>query len=92
MAEAKAIRMPRRFDYSSSGDFNLAVTNALGESSHIVLDGEVLDYIDSAGIGLLVMAQKRAQSQQAKVSMINLKPAILEILQLANLQKIIDIR
>ena len=44
-----------------------------------------------AGIGLLLMSQKKAQSRNSKLVMINLKTAPKEILHLANLQKIIDI-
>ncbi len=91
MSTAAVIRMPKRFDYSSSSEFNSAVANALENSVTIILDCIELEYIDSAGIGLLVMAQKKTQLQKAKISMINIKPAPKEILQLANLQKIIDI-
>jgi anti-anti-sigma factor len=50
-----------------------------------------LEYIDSAGIGLLVMSQKKVQAKHSKLIITNLKPSPREILQLANLQKIIEI-
>ncbi len=92
MSNSAVIRMPKRFDYSSSADFNSAVSSALEQPGVITLDCIDLEYIDSAGIGLLVMSQKKAQSRQAKLVMINLKSAPKEILGLANLQKIIEIR
>lgn len=91
MSSSAVIRMPKRFDYSSSGEFNSAIANALELPGTITLDCIDLEYIDSAGIGLLVMSQKKAQSRNSKLVMINLKTAPKEILHLANLQKIIDI-
>ncbi len=90
MTNLAIIRMPKRFDYSCSMEFNARIAEAL-ESPAITLDCIELEYIDSAGIGLLVMSQKKAQARQSKLVMINLKSAPKEILQLANLQKIIEI-
>lgn len=88
------IRMPKRFDYSASGEFNNTVSSALssGGEKQILLDCSQMDYIDSAGIGLLVMAHKKATANQATISIINIKPSAKEILSLANLQKLIDIK
>lgn len=91
MTNLATIRMPKRFDYSSSTEFNARIADALTNAGTVTLDCIDLEYIDSAGIGLLVMSQKKAQARQSKLSMINLKAAPKEILQLANLQKIIDI-
>lgn len=91
MTYAATIKMPKRFDYSSSAEFNAKVADALNNTGTITLDCIELEYIDSAGIGLLVMAHKKAQARQSKLAMVNLKTAPKEILQLANLQKIIDI-
>lgn len=92
MSSSAVIRMPKRFDYSSSSEFNGAIATALEQPGLITLDCIDLEYIDSAGIGLLVMSQKRAQSRNSKLVMINLKTAPREILGLANLQKIIEIK
>lgn len=91
MTNVATIRMPKRFDYSSSMEFNARIGEVLDTTATITLDCIELEYIDSAGIGLLVMSQKKAQARQSKLVMINLKSAPKEILQLANLQKIIDI-
>ncbi|MDR7090762.1 STAS domain-containing protein [Cellvibrio fibrivorans] len=91
MTNIATIKMPKRFDYSASVEFNSKVSDHLNGAGTITLDCMDLEYIDSAGIGLLVMSQKKAQARQAKLVMINLKTSPKEILQLANLQKIIDI-
>jgi anti-anti-sigma factor len=91
MANIATIRMPKRFDYSSSAEFNTKITAALESPGAITLDCTDLEYIDSAGIGLLVMSQKKVQAKHSNLIITNLKPAPREILQLANLQKIIEI-
>lgn len=92
MNSSAVIKMPKRFDYSSSTEFNSAISKALETPGAITLDCRELDYIDSAGIGLLVMSEKKAQSLHSKLVMINLKTAPREVLGLANLQKFIDIQ
>jgi anti-anti-sigma factor len=91
MANIATIRMPKRFDYSSSAEFNMKIAAALENPGAITLDCTELEYIDSAGIGLLVMSQKKVQAKHSKLIITNLKPSPREILQLANLQKIIEI-
>lgn len=89
------IRMSKRFDYSASGEFNSAISAALGEDGSdqkIHLDFIHMDYIDSAGIGLLVMAHKKAISKGSSIEILHAKASIKEILFLANLQKIISIK
>ncbi len=89
------IQMPKRFDYSASGEFNAtltAVLNSGGEVKQIFLNCVNMDYIDSAGIGLLVMAHKKAQSTRTAIVITNVKPSTKEILLLANLQKLLEIK
>lgn len=90
-----SIQMPKRFDYSASTEFNARITailNSDGDKRQILLDCVGMDYIDSAGIGLLVMAHKKTLANQSSIVITNVKPSIKEILLLANLQKLIEIR
>ena len=96
MSHSTVVNMPKRFDYSSSAEFNASFASALshlaGGERVVTLDCNHMDYIDSAGIGLLVMSHKKAQTTSTKMSIVNLKPTAREILLLANLQKIIEIK
>lgn len=84
--------MPKRFDYSSGAEFNAAIKESVNSNKLVVIDCVDMTYIDSAGIGLLVMASKQAQAHGAKLVIANLQPTPKEILELANLQKIIEMR
>ena len=92
---SNVIRMPKRFDYSASAEFNNALADRFasqGEGAHVLLDCQHMDYIDSAGIGLLVMAHKKALASDSTIAVINAKSSTKEILLLANLQKLIEIK
>lgn len=89
------IKISKRFDYGASAEFNAAMGAALNTSASeqkIQLDCIHMDYIDSAGIGLLVMAHKKAMTNGATIEIIHAKPSVKEILLLANLQKLISIK
>jgi anti-anti-sigma factor len=88
---AAVILMPKRFDYSSSLEFNSAISTTSDLGGNITLDCTDMEYIDSAGIGLLVMAYKSTQSKNISLTLSNLKVAPKEILELANIQKLINI-
>lgn len=88
------VSMPQRFDYTASNEFNSlfgAALNNSKDSKSIILDCMHIDYIDSAGIGLLLLSHNKAQAVGTKMSIINIKPATKEFLMLANLQKLIEI-
>lgn len=92
---SNTIKMPKRFDYSASSEFNSLLTSIFaeyGNGANVMLDCTGMDYIDSAGIGLLVMAHKKSLSTRSTISLVGVKPAIKEILLLANLQKLIEIK
>lgn len=86
------IRIPKRFDYSYSSQFNSDLSMALDRYQEVILDCRDLEYIDSAGIGILVMAHKKSQAKNTKLVITNLNSSAREILGLANLQKLIEIR
>lgn len=90
MAPSNTIKMPSRFDYSKIQEFNAAFAKLSEPGETVYLDCDQLEYIDSAGIGILVMAQKKAKAQSVVLIIKNIKGAVKEILELANLQKIID--
>jgi len=79
-----------------SADFHAAIASLLdaiaSSGKPIKLDCAKMDYIDSAGIGLLVMAYKKAQKLGIKIILINVKASTKEILFLANVQKLIEIQ
>lgn len=87
--------MPKRFNYSCINEFNeqfAKTSTAPAAPKTIYLDCENMEYIDSAGIGILVMTQKKSKSLNIKLVLMSMKSPIKDILELANLQKIIEFK
>ncbi|HWV15822.1 MAG TPA: STAS domain-containing protein [Cellvibrio sp.] len=95
MHGSDTITIPRRFDYTVSNSFNtvfVALLETLANTNQTIkLDCAKMEYIDSAGIGLLVMSYKKAQKFGIKIMMINVADSVKDILVMANLQKLIEI-
>lgn len=95
MNGSDTITIPRRFDYTVSSNFNtvfVALLETLANTNKTIkLDCAKMEYIDSAGIGLLVMSYKKAQKFGIKIMMINVADSVKDILVMANLQKLIEI-
>lgn len=92
---SNVIKMPKRFDYSASSEFNnflASLFSSGGSGTVVTLDCVNMEYVDSAGIGLLVMAHKKAMTARSTIVMVGVKQSIKEILMLANLQKLIEIK
>lgn len=89
---ADTIKMPKRFNYSCINEFSEQFSSIAVAYKTIYLDCENIEYIDSAGIGILVMTQKKAKSMNIKLVITRLRDSIRDILELANLQKIIEFK
>ena len=59
---------------------------------NILINGEVLDYIDSTGLGVLMGIYKKLQEKSLNISIINLKPNIYKLFDITGLNKIFNIQ
>lgn len=62
------------------------------ENKDILIDGTKLDYIDSVGLGALIFILKNIQEKGFKVYLDNLKPNIVKLLTITELDKLLVIR
>lgn len=92
MDNSNTIKMPKRFNYSCINEFSEQFMKIAKPGRTVYLDCENIEYIDSAGIGILVMTYKKAKSMEIKMVMTGLRQAIREVVELANLQKLIEIK
>ncbi len=92
MLDAKAINLPSRFDYSYHKAFVEACGQLLNDkdAAQIIVDFSRVEYIDSSGLGMLVMFQKKAATQQKKVKIRGAKGSTEEVLIIANMQKLFE--
>ncbi len=92
MTDTKSISLPSRFDYSYHKAFTEAYSELLNSKaiSQIIVDFSRVEYVDSSGLGMLVMLQKKAAAQQKKVKIKGAKGATEEVLIVANMQKLFE--
>ncbi len=88
------IRLPERFDFSYHKTFYGHTYDALNQntSQEVIVDFSEVDYLDSSALGMLVMLQKKCAEQNKKVVIENASGVPSEILQVANMGKIVEIR
>lgn len=82
------IQLEGRFDASQTGRAR-EVFNKIHSSA--VVDFSELDYISSAGLGVLLGAQKRLAESGAGLKLINMNQHIREIFRIAGFDHIFDI-
>ena len=92
MSKEDVLKLPSRFDYSYHAAFLSEYTPVLedGECTIIVLDFSRVDYLDSSALGMMVMLQKKSSSAGKKVKIKSANGATLEILMMANMQKLFE--
>ena len=82
------------FDYTSYAQFIPLVEGSLPDSEfiqHFMIDLKRCDYIDSSGLGLLVMLREVAQKHQASVTLRGCNENVLNIFKVANFNQIFKI-
>ncbi|KDE39116.1 MAG: STAS domain-containing protein [Nitrincola lacisaponensis] len=95
MKEASmTIKLPERFDFSYHKDFYNHTADILAKSSlkEVQMDFSQVEYLDSSALGMLVMLQKKCAEVNKRVVVINVSGVAAEILQIANMDKLVDIR
>jgi len=78
--------------YANRAMFKAAVEKAKQAGCrHLIVNLEQVRFVDSAGLGLLVLVSQNMKLLQAKVSMLKPQRYVLEIMSLANIPKLIPI-
>ena len=82
------------FDYTCYDDFNAVLSTEADNAAKVsryVLDFKGTSYMDSSALGMLVMLRDQAMQHQADVIIRGCNENILQILKIANFQKIFKI-
>ncbi|ORU93226.1 MAG: anti-anti-sigma factor [Cycloclasticus sp. symbiont of Bathymodiolus heckerae] len=79
------INISGRFDFAAHKDFREAIDSI--SSNHInsvVVDMRTTDYVDSSALGMLLMLKNQMGDSKDAISLINAKPEVKKILEIAN--------
>lgn len=86
--EGDIVHLRGRLDASQVDAANAVLGAATG---HTVLDCEGLEYISSAGIGVLIATLKNLRDGGGSLKLRNVPPRIMNLLQLAGLDRVLEI-
>lgn len=88
------IRLQGRFDFSVHREFREAVKAAIATPAvrEIEIDLSGVDYIDSSALGMLLLSRENAQAERKAIVLARPAPAVRQVLDVANFQKLFDYR
>lgn len=82
-----------RFDFNSHRDFREATENVLANVTVQVLNvdlGEV-EYLDSSALGMLLMLRDKVKASNRRVSLVNCRGPVKQVLEIANFAKLFEV-
>ena len=77
-----------RFDYSTHGEFRKAYQDTAGDGTTYVIDLAETEYIDSSGLGMLLVLKEFAGGEKADVQIVDVRPEVRRILEIANFDRL----
>ena len=84
------IALEGRLDTTTAPEFEVVVDETIPEADDIILNFEKLDYISSAGLRVIMKAQK-AMSQKKGMKLINVNDDIMEVFDITGFVDILTI-
>lgn len=81
-----------RVDTNTSPELQKKILEAFQSANELILDFEQVPYISSAGLRALLIGQKTAASKRATMTMINVSPAVMKVLESVGFSKILKIQ
>ena len=85
------IRVSDRFDFNTHSELRATYANSQPRYQLYVLDLRDTTYLDSAALGMLLQLKEHAGGSPRAVKIRNARPAIKEILAVANFQNLMTI-
>ena len=78
-------------DCANAAEIKAEALRLLGASPDVVIDLSCVDYLDSAGVGVLVGLFKNARLRGGRARFCNLTPGVRSVLELIQLDRIFEI-
>jgi anti-anti-sigma factor len=85
------IKISGRFDFSVHQDFRKATDQTSSRVNNIVVDMGGVDYMDSSALGMLLVLRDKVGDSASAVKIINSKPDVKKILEIANFDKLFNL-
>lgn len=91
--DASTLALSGHFDYGTAGVFGKAMRECLSRPEReVVVDCGALDYIDSMAMGTLLVYREKLANLGRTLVLANCRGAVRDAMNLANFQKIFQLR
>jgi anti-anti-sigma factor len=84
--------MSGEIDLAVSDEVVTTVRSCFSRTEHVELDLTDVSFIDSSGLGALVLLRNEAIEQGKQLTLVNLSPATRRLLRITGLESTFDIR
>ena len=88
--EATVIEIVGRLDTITAPALDKTVNEDIGDAEHLVLDVKGMEYISSAGLRVILSAQKKMQ-KIGTMKLINVREEVLEVFEMTGFADILTI-
>ena len=78
-------------DLVSAPQLRDALVEVIGDGARVVIDMEALDFLDSAGLGILVGGLKRARTHGGELELVCSSSAVLKPIEITGLDRVFTI-
>ena len=89
--EALTIALEGRLDTTTAPSLDDELKTALNGISALTFDLAKLEYISSAGLRVLLFAQKAMNAQEKKMSVVNVNETVMDIFEVTGFSDILNI-
>jgi anti-anti-sigma factor len=82
-----------RFDFNSHRVFREATEQALsnGEVQTLNVDMAQVEYLDSSALGMLLMLRDKTKASNRRVTLVNCRGPVKQVLEIANFAKLFEL-
>jgi anti-anti-sigma factor len=85
------ISLVGEIDLAVTDEFLTQVRESLAAADHVDLDFGGVTFIDSSGLGALVLLRQEAGQQSKRLSLVNVSPATSRLLRITGLEDAFDV-
>ena len=82
------IKVTGRFDFGVHQGFRKAIEQINAKMKFIIVDLNATDYMDSSALGMLSVLRDKVNVNQQTIKLVNIKPEVRKILEIANFDKL----
>lgn len=86
------IKVSGRFDISLHRTFSDSYKDNIGSVSNVIMDMADVEYIDSSGLGMMLVLRERIGGDAATIDIVNVSPGVEKILKTTNYDKLFNIK